>query len=83
MGAGFQLQTTIDCEVTEENDAHNLGRELEDRIRAFLTQQFPNLRNIQALKSGTINFSLTIRGRRIRITNGESGAELDGQKGKR
>lgn len=81
MAAGIQLQTIIDCEVNEEDDAHNLGRELKDRIRNYLTQLIPNLRNIQTLKSGTISFNLTVRGQRIRITNSESGAAVDrGQK---
>lgn len=83
MSAGFQLKMVIDCDVNQENDAHSLGRELEDRIRNYLTQQIPNLRNIQALKSGTITFSLTIRGRRIRIVTGDNGAQIEGQKGSR
>lgn len=66
--AKVMIQTTIDCEVNSSEAAHQLGRELEDRLHSVITQLLPNLRYAENIRDGSIRFHLEITGRRVNIS---------------
>jgi hypothetical protein len=67
--ASVKIETTISCEVDTSEEAHQLGKELEDRLHASITQLLPNLRYSECINTGTIRFKLEIEGRRVTISS--------------
>lgn len=76
--ASVKITTTIECEVGTPDNAHTLGQELEERLHSSISSLLPTLRNSRYIQSGTIHFSLEIRGRSIRIRR-SSDASSDAQ----
>jgi hypothetical protein len=66
--ASVTIQTTVDCQVGTSEEAHQLGRELEDRLYAAINQLLPNLRYAESIQTGTIRFRLEINGRQVTIS---------------
>ena len=65
--AVVRVITTIECKVAEPDDAHELGKELENRLNTAINALIPNLRHARSIQSGTVKFSLEIEGRRLKI----------------
>lgn len=80
--ASVKVTTTIDCQVATPNDAHNLGKEIEERLYTAINAMMPNLRHSRFIQAGAIRFSLEIQGRRVNIKrSGEGGAAAPNSKG--
>ena len=76
--ATVRIMTTVECQVGESNDAHELGKELESRLYTALNALIPNLRHARSIQSGTVKFSMEIIGRRLKIQVAENGSRAAG-----
>lgn len=65
----IRLTAAIEFKVDTSDNAHELGKELEDRINSSLNVIIPNLRYTRSIETGTVQFSHQIIGRRIKIEN--------------
>jgi len=63
------VTTTIECQVQTSNDAHSLGQELENRLVQAVSALLPNLRHAQQIQEGSVQISMKVSGRRLRIQN--------------
>jgi hypothetical protein len=65
--ASVKIETVVSCKVSTSEEAHQLGKELEDRLHSTITQLLPNLRYAESIQSGDISFRLEIEGRKVTI----------------
>lgn len=73
-----RIITTVECQVAESDDAHELGKELENRLHSAINALIPNLRHVRAIKAGTVKFGMEIDGRRLKIQVIENGGQAAG-----
>lgn len=76
--ATVRVTTTVECKVAESDEAHELGKELENRLHTAINALIPNLRHARSIQSGTVKFSMEIEGRRLKIQVVENGDQATG-----
>jgi hypothetical protein len=76
--ATVRVTTTVECQVAKSDDAHELGKELENRLHTTLNALIPNLRHARVIQSGTVKFSMEIEGRRLKIQVVDAGNQAAG-----